>query len=656
MMIKFMIFRLRKSWPMLMVAISLLAAMVVPVGAQTANLAAGKPVTGSIAIQNAAFITNGDKNTANYAGLESGAQWIQIDLGQVYNLNQVNVWHYFGDGRTYHDVIVKVSNSSTFSSGVTTVFNNDTNNSAGQGAGSDAEYAETSAGKTITFAPVSARYVRLWTNGSTSNQWNHYVEVEVYAASGTTATPTNTSAAPTATRTNTPMLPTATNTSAPSGNLALNKPATASSIEGAGFEAAKAVDGNVSTRWASVEPAPNPEWIYVDLGASYTIARVVLNWEVAYGKSYQIQTSNDAVNWSSPIYSTTTGNGGIDDLTVSGSGRYVRVYMTVRGTSYGYSLWAFEVYGSGGGPTATSTNTPAGPTATKTNTPQPPTATRTPTATSSSVTHPANEMFDDFNYTGPSDGNLTGFGWVPRDETDAGPGPVGADFLSSNISFVTSGSNKIMQLRTTTDGTGAGTLQAEIYTGTRKFLEGTYAARVHFTDAPVVGSYDGDEIVETFFSITPLAFDLDPAYSENDFEYLANGGWGSVGPTMWNTTWETYRPIPWLKDGISTDTAGSLDGWHDLLMTVSGGHVKYYVDGTLYADHSGKYYPETPMSINFNLWIIADNFGGPTTSRTWLQEVDWVYFAQNTVLSQSQVNALLADFRAQSVTRKDNVP
>ena len=59
-----------------------------------------------------------------------GVQWIQIDLGQAYSLNQVNVWHYFGDGRTYHDVIVKVSTTSDFSSGVTTVFNNDTNNSA----------------------------------------------------------------------------------------------------------------------------------------------------------------------------------------------------------------------------------------------------------------------------------------------------------------------------------------------------------------------------------------------------------------------------------------------------------------------------------------------------------------------------------------------
>ncbi len=144
---------------------------------------------------------------------------------------------------------------------------------------------------------------------------------------------------------------------AQSANLALNKPATASSIEGAGFEASKAVDGSTSTRWASVDPATIAQWIYVDLGATTAISQVVLKWEVAYAKSYQVQVSNDASTWTT-IFSTTTGNGGTDDLTgLSGSGRYVRVYATVRGTSYGYSLWEFEIYGSGG-PTSTPTNTP----------------------------------------------------------------------------------------------------------------------------------------------------------------------------------------------------------------------------------------------------------------------------------------------------------
>jgi hypothetical protein len=72
---------------------------------------------------------------------------------------------------------------------------------------------------------------------------------------------------------------------------------------------------------------------------------VVLNWEAAYGKAFQIQTSTDNANWTT-IYSTTTGTGGVQTLNVSGSCRYVRVYGTQRGTPYGYSLWEFQVFGS----------------------------------------------------------------------------------------------------------------------------------------------------------------------------------------------------------------------------------------------------------------------------------------------------------------------
>ena len=126
-------------------------------------------------------------------------------------------------------------------------------------------------------------------------------------------------------------------------NVALNKPATASSQENTSFPASKAVDGNTGTRWSS--GFSDPQWIYVDLGATHAISKVVLNWEPAYAKAYQIQTSNDATNWTT-IYSTTTSTGGVQTLNVSGSGRYVRMYGTQRATQYGYSLWEFQVYGT----------------------------------------------------------------------------------------------------------------------------------------------------------------------------------------------------------------------------------------------------------------------------------------------------------------------
>jgi hypothetical protein len=117
-------------------------------------------------------------------------------------------------------------------------------------------------------------------------------------------------------------------------------------VESSAYAAAKAFDGNLtSTRWSSKEGS-DPQWLQVDLGASHGVSEVKLTWEAAYGKSYTVQTSDDGSNWTT-IYSTTTGNGGTDDLTgLAGSGRYVRLNGTARGTSYGYSLYEMQVYGS----------------------------------------------------------------------------------------------------------------------------------------------------------------------------------------------------------------------------------------------------------------------------------------------------------------------
>lgn len=147
------------------------------------NVALGKTFTSGSFINNAARLTDGlANNKEQYAGLDQGLQRMSIDLGASYNVSRIKMWRYF-DGRQYRDVIVQLSNTPDFSSGVTTVFNNDANNSAGQGTGTDAEYAETSAGKEIAFTPVQARYVRFWSNGSSVNVWNHYVEAEVYGIS-----------------------------------------------------------------------------------------------------------------------------------------------------------------------------------------------------------------------------------------------------------------------------------------------------------------------------------------------------------------------------------------------------------------------------------------------------------------------------------------
>ena len=129
----------------------------------------------------------------------------------------------------------------------------------------------------------------------------------------------------------------------PSSNVALGRAATTSSVESAAFPPGLATDGNGGTRWSST--FSDPQWIAIDLGATYHIDRVVLRWEAAFGRAYQIQTSNDGVSWTA-IRTTSAGDGGVDDLAVSGTGRFVRMFGTSRATVWGYSLWELEVYGT----------------------------------------------------------------------------------------------------------------------------------------------------------------------------------------------------------------------------------------------------------------------------------------------------------------------
>lgn len=155
----------------------------VPVGTQLVSL--NKPVTASDmqpVIGEVSYVTDGEKSGEDgyFVEFGPGKQYVQIDLKAPYNLHAILVWHYHSQARVYRDVVVQVSEDKDFISGVTTVFNNDHDNSSGLGAGRDKEYIETAEGRLIDPRGVRARYVRLWSNGNTSNDMNHYVEVEVY--------------------------------------------------------------------------------------------------------------------------------------------------------------------------------------------------------------------------------------------------------------------------------------------------------------------------------------------------------------------------------------------------------------------------------------------------------------------------------------------
>ncbi|MFD9520756.1 discoidin domain-containing protein [Streptomyces sp. NPDC059979] len=139
------------------------------------------------------------------------------------------------------------------------------------------------------------------------------------------------------------LLPGSTTAQAAPALLSQGKPATASSIEGAGTPASAAVDGDNGTRWSS--QFADPQWIQVDLGAPAQLSQVVLRWETAHAKAYRIELSTDGSAWTT-AYSTAAGPGGVQTLDVTGTARYVRVYGTQRATAWGYSLWEFQVYGT----------------------------------------------------------------------------------------------------------------------------------------------------------------------------------------------------------------------------------------------------------------------------------------------------------------------
>ncbi|KGM11463.1 glycosyl hydrolase, partial [Cellulomonas bogoriensis 69B4 = DSM 16987] len=277
----------------------------------------------------------------------------------------------------------------------------------------------------------------------------------------------------------------------------------------------------------------------------------------------------------------------------------------------------------------------------------PPAAASTPTATSGGC----GQFFDDFAYSSSRDERLSARGWRVR-SGGGGPGVSGGAWSPANVTFTGEGTARAMRLQAETDGTPSGTVSAEV-SHQQKFFEGTWAARVRFTDAPVAGA-DGDPVVQTFFGITPLHFPDDPDYSEIDFEYLPNGGWGQDGPTLFLTTWETYRPDPWRSDNLSTPVVGSLEGWRDLVMQVDGGVVRYFVDGEQVAEHGGYVYPDSPMLLAFNLWFIDLDSHTGGVSR-YEQDVEYVYHSADEVLTPGQVQARVAGLRAAGTDFVDGV-
>ena len=155
----------------------------VPAG--TTNVAAGKRVTSSCAepfFGEVSVVTDGNKEARgdSFVELALGSQWIRIDLGRTCEIHAVIVWHYHAEARVYHDVVVQLGEAAASVGETVTLFNNDHDNSSGLGVGSDKEYVETFEGRLIEGHGRRARYVRLHSNGNTTDDTNSYIEVEVH--------------------------------------------------------------------------------------------------------------------------------------------------------------------------------------------------------------------------------------------------------------------------------------------------------------------------------------------------------------------------------------------------------------------------------------------------------------------------------------------
>jgi beta-glucosidase len=239
-------------------------------------LSQGRPTTASStenAGSAAANATDGNDGT-RWSSAFADPQWLQVDLGAAQAIAQVSLHWETARAATYKIQVSTDGAAWTDATPVTT--------------GVDGT-------QTLTLA-ATGRYVRMY--GLTrSTQYGYSLwEFQVFGGSAPTACST--------------------------GNSAQGRPTTASSAENAGTPAGSATDGNDGTRWASA--FADPQWLQVDLGSSQQICGVELHWEAAYATAFQIQISLDATSWTT-VYGTTTAAGGNQSLTVSGSGRYVRM-------------------------------------------------------------------------------------------------------------------------------------------------------------------------------------------------------------------------------------------------------------------------------------------------------------------------------------------
>lgn len=274
-------------------------------------------------------------------------------------------------------------------------------------------------------------------------------------------------------------------------------------------------------------------------------------------------------------------------------------------------------------------------------------------------------MFDDFNYSGNTDPQLSSFNKWQIVNGVSGP-PEGATYSRNNVNFITDpndASNKLMTLKTTVNGQSKAVTHSRIESS-YEYFEGTYASRVYLSDESFASK---DANIQTFFTIVSSALAQDGSkYSELDIiEYMAADKWG-VSPDNrvgYTTSYHKYIANPWTPWKTYSTQQKSLAGWHTFIATCTDGvNIRYYMDNTLIATHSVtdnetqaglSVYPRSNMQVAFANWIWNNVLGTGTNNRENTFMADWVLYYKNTALDLNQINTLVANYRSQGLKRRN---
>ncbi len=285
-------------------------------------------------------------------------------------------------------------------------------------------------------------------------------------------------------------------------------------------------------------------------------------------------------------------------------------------------------------------------------------------------------FFDDFSYTDPEDLEKRG-NWDVQEGTGRRPGDRTWGWSADNVVLMEDAEdpdNTIVRLKAKTDGTGGeNTTQSQIRYYEEKFGAGTYVARVWLYDNVMesedpegTGAWNAkDQALSTFFTINRIEGPKWKPYHESDFEYLFNGGWGMGPKTMWFTSWNSYSletSSEAQRDQSSStgpSAVGSLDGrWSILTIKLDeDGRTTYYIDGQQKASHANKDEIAGPQSIAFNLWFIG---GGQDKkynghSRTYWEDVDWVYYTPDTNTTTAEVEEIVTGMKNANIHVFDDI-